>query len=60
MGLEKTCCIDWKAVCGETRTFGLEQGKGCKTLPIATRFCSAIKVFLANVATLYIRLWKTQ
>jgi hypothetical protein len=26
----------WKAGCGESRTSGLERGKGCKALPIAT------------------------
>jgi hypothetical protein len=25
-----------KAVCGESRTYGLGRGKGCEALPIAT------------------------
>ena len=31
-----------KAGCGESRTSGLERGKGCKALPIATGVCQMI------------------
>jgi hypothetical protein len=32
---------NWKAEYGENRTLRLEQGKGCKALPIATTKSSA-------------------
>ena len=40
-GFKPSC---WKAGCGESRTSGLERGKGCKALPIAT-VCT---VFVSN------------